>query len=60
MVRRKKWNRRRGDNRLETKADYALIQDAHMDSNLTEPMASNETALAVLEPHLSQHNSPMS
>lgn len=27
MVRRKKWNRRRGDNRVETKNEYALIQD---------------------------------
>lgn len=36
MVRRKKWNRRRGDNRLGTKPDYALIQDTDIDSNLPE------------------------
>jgi pilus assembly protein CpaE len=38
MVRRKKWNRRRGDTRLETETDYALIQDAE----LSEPRISGD------------------
>ena len=42
MVRRKKWNRRRGDDRMGTKPDYALIQDAAIHSELTEPMVSDD------------------
>lgn len=41
MVRRKKWNRRRGDNRLGAKPDYALIQDTDIDSDLPEHIESD-------------------
>ncbi len=40
MARRKKWSRRRGDNRVETKPEYALIQDADSDTDFAEPVRS--------------------
>lgn len=36
MVRKKMWNRRRGDKRVETKPDYALIQSAETDSEFID------------------------
>ena len=36
MGRRPKWGRRRGDNRVESKDDYALIQDSEMESDPAE------------------------
>ena len=37
MGKRTKWGRRRGDNRVEKKADYALIEGVQMDLNDTKP-----------------------
>jgi len=36
MARRRKWGRRRDDNRVEKKDEYALIQDAVVDTELEE------------------------
>lgn len=49
MGRRKKWNRRRGDNRVESKADYGLIQDTEINSetmNLDE-FSETDHSLAI-------------
>jgi len=48
-----KWGRRRGDNRVEKKADYALIQSADSDGDVVEAAAFTEAddALAIPEFH---------
>lgn len=49
MAKRRKWNRRRGDNRVEAKADYALIQETGIDPDFIEPAdaADTEDTLAI-------------
>jgi len=49
MARRRKWNRRRGDNRLEKRADYALIQE----TDLQDQMALSATEDHTLSDELS-------
>lgn len=58
MVRRRKMNRRRGDNRVETKPDYALIQKAAQGFELNDPIdlieTNDELAIPTFEPEASQ------
>lgn len=60
MGRRTKWSRRRGDNRVEEKIDYALIQDVELDAETSDLNAFTETdhALAIpeLEPEHTEAN----
>ena len=50
MGRRTKWSRRRGDNRLEAKVDYALIQDTDFESVVTNQDIPSEDELALAIP----------
>lgn len=51
MVRRKKWSRRRNDNRQDMKTNYALVQEAAFENEPSEPMGSfqDDHVLAIPE-----------
>lgn len=47
MGRRKKWNRRRGDDRVETKSDYELVQDSSLMIESDDALDNHDDSLEI-------------